>query len=82
MFGSNDLTQMEPEEFATLTRRVVQRCLDNGTVVILSTIPPRHGFEQKASQFAEGVRRIAAELKVPLIDFHAEILRRRPDDLD
>jgi hypothetical protein len=80
MFGTNDLNSVPQAEYAALTRKFVKRCLDNGTVVILSTIPPRHRFEKKAAEYAEVVREIAAEFNVPLIDFYAEILKRRPDD--
>jgi hypothetical protein len=60
----------------------VQRCLVNGTVVILSTPPPRHGQVEKSKQFADAIRNIAAEQKLPLIDYQAEILKRRPNDWD
>jgi len=82
MFGTNDLGQLELAEYEAKTREVVQKCLDRGTIAILSTIPPKHGQAQKAAQFAEAVRRIAREMKVPLSDYHAEILKRRPDDWD
>jgi hypothetical protein len=36
----------------------------------------------KSKDFAAAVRRVAADKKVPLIDYHAEILKRRPDDWD
>lgn len=80
MFGSNDVGQMDVNEYETKTRAVVERCLKNGTVVILSTMPPRAGHIPKAKEFAEAVRKIAAELKVPLLDYFGEILRRRPED--
>jgi lysophospholipase L1-like esterase len=82
MFGSNDVGQMKVEEYAAKTRSVVERCLKNGTVVILSTMPPRSGQVERSAQFAEAVRQLAAELHVPLSDYHAEILKRRPDDWD
>ena len=82
MFGTNDLGSLELPEYDTKTREVVQKCLDNGTILILSTIPPKHGQAEKAAVFADAVRRIAREMKVPLTDYHAEILRRRPDDWD
>ena len=82
MFGTNDLGGLEVQEYETKTRQVVEKCLDNGTVVILSTAPPCHGRAEKAAVFAEAVRKIARELKVPLTDYHAEILKRRPDDWD
>ncbi|MDH4238241.1 MAG: right-handed parallel beta-helix repeat-containing protein [Phycisphaerae bacterium] len=82
MFGTNDLTSVGLEEYEKKTREVVQKCLDNGTVVILSTIPPRNGLAEKAALYADAVRKIARRMKVPLIDYHSEILKRRPADWD
>lgn len=82
MFGTNDLTQLGEKEYEQRTREVVEKCLRNGTVVLLTTIPPRAGQVEKAKRFAEIQRKIAADLKVPLIDYHAEILKRRPTDWD
>lgn len=82
MFGTNDLGQLEVEEFEHKTADVVERCLKNGTVVLLTTLPPRSGLLDKSRQFAAAVRRVAAQKQVPLIDYHAEIHKRRPDDWD
>ena len=82
MFGTNDLTSVGLEEYEKKTREVVQKCLDNGTVVILSTIPPRHGLAEKAALYANAVRKIARQMKAPLVDYHSEILKRRPADWD
>ena len=80
MFGTNDQGALEEKEYAEKTAQVVERCLNNRTVVILTTLPPRSGLVDKSKQFAEAVRRVAKDKKVPLIDYHAEILKRRPDD--
>lgn len=82
MFGTNDLTQLGVKEYEEKTADVVERCLKNGTVVILTTLPPRSGLLKKSEEFAEAVRRVAKEKQVKLIDYHAEILKRRPDDWD
>jgi lysophospholipase L1-like esterase len=82
LFGTNDLGALPEKEYAEKTAEVVDRCLKNGTVVILTTPPPRSGMLEKSKQFAEAVRRVAKDKKVPLIDYHAEILKRRPDDWD
>jgi lysophospholipase L1-like esterase len=82
MFGSNDVIELEAAEYETKTREVVRRSLTNGTVVLLTTMPPRSGRLEKARAFAETVRKIAREERVPLIDYFAEILKRRPDDWD
>ena len=80
LFGTNDLTQTDAADFERRTRAVVEKCLKNGTVVILTTIPPRAGLEKKAAEFAATQRKVAADLKLPLIDYHAKILELRPDD--
>src|SRR5579883_1535203 len=82
MFGTNDLHSVPLEEYEAKTRDVVRRCLDNGTVVILTTIPPRHGMLEKSKVYAEAARKIARELHVPLCDYSAECLKRRPEDWD
>lgn len=80
MFGTNDLDRVDAKDYDADTRSVIDKCLKNGTVVILTTIPPRAGVEKKGKEFADVQRKIAADLKLPLIDYQAEILRRRPDD--
>jgi hypothetical protein len=82
MFGTNDLGSVPIEEYESKLRTVVRRCLDNGTVVILSTIPPRSGMLEKTRRYSDVVRKVARELGVPLCDYFAECLARRPDDWD
>jgi len=82
LFGSNDVDQMEVAEYERTVREVVRRCLDNGSVVMLTTAPPRSNRLEKSKQFAEAVRRIAREEKLQLIDYSEEILKRRPSDWD
>ena len=82
MFGTNDLHSVPLEEYEKLLRQVIEECLRNSTVVILSTIPPRHGMAEKAALYSETIRKIAIDMKVPLTDYHAEILKRRPLDWD
>lgn len=80
LFGTNDLSKSDEKSYDKQMRAVVEKCLKNGTVVILTTLPPRAGFEDKAKTYAEAARKIATDFKLPLIDYHAEILKRRPDD--
>lgn len=82
LFGTNDLTALDRDEYEDKLRKVVRRCLANGTVVILTTLPPRHDLVERSAEFAEVVRTVSRELNVPLIDYHAEILKRRPQDWD
>jgi hypothetical protein len=82
MFGTNDIRRGSVEAHEKDLRLLVQKCLDKGVVVILSTIPPMHGFDEKVRQAVDAQRRIAADLNVPLVDFHAHVANRRPNDWD
>ena len=82
MFGTNDLGGVPLDEYDRKYRDVVRKCLDNGTVVILSTIPPRSGKLEQSRQFAEAVKKIGREMNVPVVDYFGEVLKRRPDDWD
>jgi hypothetical protein len=82
LFGTNDLPDTSPTDYRDRLRSLARRCLDNGTIVLLTTVPPRHGFEKAAERFAAAAREVARELQLPLIDYHAEILKRRPQDWD
>ena len=86
MFGTNDLNSVPLEVYEQKTRRVVEACLANGTVVMLTTIPPRSGMDKRCKNMADIVRHVAKEMKVPLVDYYAECLsaadrlgRRRGD---
>jgi len=48
MFGTNDLGELKRDEYERKTAAVVDRCLENGTVVILTTPPPRSGHLEKS----------------------------------
>ncbi len=82
MFGTNDLNQLELKEYEEKYRQVVEKCLQKGTVVILTTIPPRSGRLDKARTFADAVIRIGKDRGCPVIDYFGECLKRRPDDWD
>jgi len=80
MFGTNDLGGVKTEDYEAQTRQAVKKCLDNGSIVILSTIPPRHGADAKVKAYVQATRRVARELKVPLCDFYQACMDRRPED--
>jgi len=87
LWGTNDTYQgPNPPKYTDNLRAIVQKCLDNGTVPILYTIPPRGDQANNPKNtkhiesFVEAARAVAAEKKVPLIDFYQEILARQPKD--
>ncbi|MGB6044779.1 MAG: GDSL-type esterase/lipase family protein [Pirellulales bacterium] len=81
MWGTNELHSATPvAEYKARMREITQTVKDNGTIPILTTVPPRHGFTSEAALFADAVRELALEQQVPLIDYHAEIFSRNPGD--
>jgi hypothetical protein len=87
MWGTNDTYQgPKPPQYTDNLRAIVQKCLDNGTVPILYTIPPTGNQTnnprqtQHVESFVQAARGVAAEKKIPLIDFYKEIMTRQPTD--
>ena len=82
LFGTNDVQLPDLQSYEDDLKYVLQRCLDNGTVPLLTTIPPRRDAQEQVEKLVAIQRELSRELHVPLIDLHAEILQRRPDDWD
>lgn len=87
MWGTNDTKQKVPKEkYKATMAGIVDKVLANNTIPVLYTIPPRVSQTSKedvkkvVESYVEAVREIAAEKKVPLIDFYQEILTRQPTD--
>jgi hypothetical protein len=87
MWGTNDTKKkISKEKYKATMSGIVDKVLANGTIPVLYTIPPRASQGSKADvkkvveSYVEAVREIAAEKKIPLIDFYQEILTRQPTD--
>ena len=75
MFGTNDRGRIVPPVYTEYMAASMRRMMQDGTVPMLTSIPPpgAHEYWLAALNMAHG-------LKVPLIDYYGEIMRRRPDD--
>jgi len=89
MWGTNDAylgpsVPIYTEQYAA----VINRILKDGTVPIITTLPPRSSQRGSVSafltvwNFRQATIFIARAKHVPLIDLWAEMVRRRPDDWD
>ncbi len=89
MWGTNDAylgpaVPIYTEKYAA----VINRILADGTVPIITTLPPRHtqrlsvGGFMTVWNFRLATLYIARAKKTPLIDLWAEMVRRRPEDWD
>jgi hypothetical protein len=82
LFGTNDLGGLMPPEYTENMVASLRRMMANGTVPMLTTVPPKSGADEEARDMWLAHLSIARELKIPVIDYYGEILRRRPDDWD
>ncbi len=83
MWGTNDCHAGTPvATYKERLRTVVQTCMANGTVPLITTIPPRRNYDALTAQYATAVRELALEEQIPLIDYNDAILTRRPTDWD
>ncbi len=79
MIGTNDISgDSVPDNYARQLSEVIDKCFAVHCVPLLSTIPPRRGHETSVAKVNRIIRETAAQKQIPLVDFHAECLRRRP----
>jgi lysophospholipase L1-like esterase len=81
LFGTNDLGSLCPPEYTENMAASIRRMLADGTVPMLTTVPPASDRPIAREYWLAGLS-IAHGLKVPVIDYYGEIMRRRPDDWD
>lgn len=81
MLGTNDGSAgRKVEDVSNDAETAVGLILENGTICILSTIPPHIGSPERSKAYNKALREIAKKHELPLIDYEREILKRRPDD--
>lgn len=67
MFGSNDIAAMNGDQFAGNLQRITEITISKGIIPVLSTIPPRPGFD--VASFNNIIRVVANQYNVPLWDY-------------
>ncbi len=79
MLGTNDIAGGKvPQGYEAGLEQIVDKCLAVGCVPILNTIPPRRDREEVVHAANAIIRKLTARKKIPLADFHAAIVERRP----
>src|SRR5687768_13642457 len=79
MIGTNDISANKvPANYRADLETIIRKCTAAGCVPILNTIPPRKATQKAAEEANEIIRDVAKQANVPLADYYAEILKRRP----
>jgi lysophospholipase L1-like esterase len=81
MLGTNDATAGRMvADYKKDMARAVDLILANGSIPILSTIPPYPGKEELVKTYNTALKEIGKARKIPMIDYWGEIIKRRPRD--
>jgi hypothetical protein len=79
MLGTNDATAgRSASDFVADLEAIAGALEARHIVVVLSTIPPHPSRTGLAEEYNARIRTLAVARALPLIDFHAEVLARRP----
>lgn len=80
MFGTNDITSWNEASFERDLERFIQINIDEGIIPVLSTIPPRTGYDQQVSAANAVIRRVAQRMNIPLVDLYGLFMELHPND--
>ncbi len=79
MLGTNDASAgRKVKDYEQDMKKALELILANGTIPILSTIPPHPRRMELAKSYNQVLQKLAKEKQIPLIDYEKEILKRRP----
>jgi hypothetical protein len=81
MFGTNDVGYVPEIDYRHNLERIVEISTDMGVVPVLSTIPPRVGYEEAVLRFNQIVREVARQYAIPLWDYHHAMVAYRETSL-
>jgi lysophospholipase L1-like esterase len=83
MLGTNDISAGRPtDKYIADVEKALDALLDNGTVVILSTLPPYRGKGKQVEEYNTALRELAKKKQLPLLDLFAEMKARAGDDME
>jgi hypothetical protein len=79
MLGTNEATiRLPTEDYGRQLRQAADLFLRNGTVPIMTTLPPHARRPREIEAYNREIQTLAREKRLPLIDLYGEILRRQP----
>ena len=83
MLGTNDISAgRKVEDYIKDVEKSLDLLHANGTVVILSTLPPYRGKADRVAAFNTSLRELATRRKVPLLDLYQEMQARAGDEME
>ena len=82
LLGSNDAGKKVPvEKYLEAMETIYEKCLANGTIPVVTTVPPRNPDPAGLiGPYNAGLVALAKKHGLPLVDYHGEMLARQPGD--
>jgi len=74
MFGTNDVEHMTSALYRTNMEQIISHTLARGIIPVLTTIPPRPGYENSVSAFNATLYDLSRAYSIPLIDYYATMV--------
>jgi hypothetical protein len=74
LLGTNDVASMSAADYQANMQRIVDFSAQQGVIPILTTLPPRMGFEAQVNEFNAILRMLSQQNGVPLLDYGAAML--------
>jgi hypothetical protein len=78
LLGTNDIGGGNTAALTANLGSIIDKLVAAKVIPILTTLPPRTGADTTVGNFNTAIRNLAQTRAIPLIDFWAEIMRRRP----
>jgi hypothetical protein len=73
LLGTNDVETLSPGAFKMNLSRIVEISLDWGVIPVLTTIPPRPGFEAAIARLNTTIKEVSRAYAVPLVDYYTAL---------
>lgn len=83
MLGTNDINGgRKVAAYIADVEKALDMLMENGTIPILSTLPPIKGKAAQVDEFCKALRELAAKKKIPLLDLNAEMNARAGEKME
>ncbi len=74
MIGTNDAPAYPPDQYGERLRQIVETCIQNNVVPILSTLPPRAQYNDNIIAYNQVIAAMAQNYGVPLTDLYSALV--------
>jgi lysophospholipase L1-like esterase len=74
MIGTNDAPAYPADQYGERLRRIVETCIQNNVVPVLSTLPPRAQFNDNIIAYNPVISAMAQNYGVPLTDLYSALI--------